>query len=179
MKHLFAPWRLEYITGKKPPGCIFCKLPSEGGKERDNLILHVGELAFVIMNRFPYNSGHLLVAPRRHTADLTDLSEDENREIAALLQRCVEVLQKASHPEGFNLGLNLGQAAGAGIRDHLHWHIVPRWHGDTNFTAVLADLRSIPQHLLETWDALHPLFQGLQRQSGHGHEPGGQKRLAP
>jgi ATP adenylyltransferase len=158
MESLFAPWRLEFITGKREEGCIFCTKHSPPERHRENLILHVGRLAYVIMNRFPYTSGHLLVVPLRHTADLLSLTAEENLEISTLIQRSVKVLAGTYRPEGFNLGVNLGHAAGAGIREHLHWHIVPRWYGDTNFLPVLADTRSIPELLVEAWDRLRPGF---------------------
>jgi ATP adenylyltransferase len=159
MESLFAPWRLEFITGKREEGCIFCKKPADPSRLRENLILHLGRLAFVIMNRYPYTSGHLLVVPLRHTSDIASLTAEENAEISALLQRSVQVLTEAYGPEGFNLGMNLGQAGGAGIREHLHWHIVPRWFGDTNFLPVMADVRSIPEFLLQAYDRLRPGFE--------------------
>ncbi len=158
MESLFAPWRLEFITGKREEGCIFCKKPADPSRRRENLILHVGRTAFVIMNRFPYTSGHLLVVPLRHTSDLASLSDEENLEIAALNRLSIQVLASVYRPEGFNLGMNLGHAAGAGIREHLHWHIVPRWFGDTNFLPVMTGVRSIPELLLDAYDRLKPGF---------------------
>ncbi len=169
MERLFAPWRLEFITGKREEGCIFCKKPVDRARLRENLVLHVGRLAYVIMNRFPYTSGHLLVIPLRHTSELTSLTADENLEIADLVRRSLEVLGEAYRPEGFNVGLNLGRAAGAGIHEHIHWHIVPRWFGDTNFLPVLADTRSIPELLVQCYDRLLP---GFERAAG-------QKERAP
>jgi ATP adenylyltransferase len=160
MESLFAPWRLEFITGKREEGCVFCKKPAERGRLRENLVLAIGERAFVIMNRYPYTSGHLLVCPLRHTSDFASLTEDETKEMSALLQTSLRVLTGCYRPEGFNLGMNLGLAGGAGIRDHLHWHIVPRWFGDTNFMPVLADTRSIPELLLQAYDRLKPGFDG-------------------
>jgi ATP adenylyltransferase len=163
MKDLFAPWRLEFIVGNRPDGCIFCKLPAEVQRARENLVLHVGQKAFVIMNRFPYTSGHLLVVPLRHTSDFASLTREENLEISDLLQRSINVLSQVFRPDAFNLGMNLGAAAGAGIRDHLHWHVVPRWYGDTNFLPVLADTRSIPELLIQSYDRLRPSFDGSAR----------------
>ena len=160
MESLFAPWRLEFITGKREEGCVFCAKPASPERHRENLVLHVGSLAYVIMNKYPYTSGHLLVVPLRHTADLLSLTPEENLEISGLIQRSVRVLADTYRPEGFNLGANLGHAAGAGIREHLHWHIVPRWYGDTNFLPVLAGTRSIPELLVEAWDRLRPAFAG-------------------
>jgi ATP adenylyltransferase len=161
MENLFAPWRLEFITGKREEGCIFCKKPAEREKLRQNLVLYVGERGFVILNLYPYTSGHLLVAPVRHTADYGSLTEEENREMQELLQHSVRVLTSVYRPDGFNLGMNLGTAAGAGIRDHLHWHVVPRWYGDTNFLPVLGDTRTIPELLVQAYDRLRPGFEGF------------------
>lgn len=158
MKNLFAPWRLEFITGKRPDGCVFCKLPAEAGRSRENLVLHVGEKAFVVMNRYPYTAGHLLVIPLRHTSDFASLTGEENSEISELLQRSLRVLGEIYRPDGFNLGMNLGAAAGAGIREHLHWHVVPRWNGDTNFMTVAGSVRVVPEDLAVTRRRLAPLF---------------------
>jgi len=160
MERLFAPWRMEFITGKREEGCVFCKAPAATGHFRENLVLHMGRHAYVIMNRFPYGSGHLLVIPLRHTPDFTSLTEAESLELSQLLQRSMRVLADVYHPEGFNVGMNLGAAAGAGIREHLHWHLLPRWFGDTNFLPVFADTKSIPEFLTETYDRLRPGFDG-------------------
>ena len=162
-ERLFAPWRLEYILGEKENGCIFCKKPAEKREERKNLILDGSTRSFVIMNRYPYNPGHLMVVPRRHVSDLELLEAEEMADVSRLLQRTVRVLKETFRPEGLNLGLNLGEAAGAGIRDHLHWHIVPRWVGDTNFLPVFSNTRSIPQALDSTWEALRPGFEAAGR----------------
>jgi ATP adenylyltransferase len=162
MKQLWAPWRLEYILGDKErpeKGCVFC-LAETLGDDRRRLVLHRGQHAFVIMNKYPYNNGHLMVAPYRHTADLGELSEAEALDMHRLLALCRSVLLEQISPEGFNVGMNLGQVAGAGIVDHLHMHIVPRWNGDTNFMPVFADIRVIPQHLEATYDRL---AQGFSR----------------
>ena len=163
MKQLFAPWRLEYILGEREEGCVFCKKPAQKGQERENLILDSSEKSFVVMNRYPYNPGHLMVVPRRHVSDLTVLDADEMADISRFLQRAAAVLGTVFRPEGFNVGLNLGEAGGAGIRDHLHWHIVPRWLGDTNFLPVFSDTRSIPQALDSTWEALLSGFQSASK----------------
>lgn len=159
MENLFAPWRMEFIQGKREEGCIFCKKPAQRERLRENLVLHIGERSFVIMNRYPYTSGHLLVVPLRHTDDFALLSREENLEISELLQQSVRVLSEVYRPDAFNLGMNLGAAAGAGIRDHLHWHVVPRWYGDTNFLPVLSGARSIPELLVEAYDRLRPGFE--------------------
>ena len=166
MKNLFAPWRLEFITGKRPEGCVFCKLPSERNSSRENLVLHLGERAYVLMNRYPYTAGHLLVIPLRHTSDFTSLSREENLEISDLLQRSLRVLGEVYRPDGFNLGINLGAAAGAGIREHLHWHVVPRWYGDTNFLPVISATKVLPQLLSETRDMVAAAWPG--RPAGPG-----------
>jgi len=157
MKQLWAPWRIEYILSKKGPGCVFCDLPSED-RDRDNLILFRGEHNYIIMNRFPYNGGHLMVVPYVHKSSFEGLSGEALSEMMALTRRSVDVLGKVMRPEGFNTGLNIGEAAGAGIEEHLHMHIVPRWVGDSSFMAVLDEVKIIPQHLLASYDLLCPEF---------------------
>jgi len=143
-KPLWAPWRLEYVEGTEEAGrCVFCD-PDEG------LVVHRGEAAFVLLNRFPYTSGHLMVAPVRHEGDLVELTEVEALEIHRLATRAVTALREEYSADGHNLGWNLGRAAGAGIVDHVHLHVVPRWPGDTNFMPVLADVRVFPEALAET-----------------------------
>lgn len=162
MKQLWAPWRMTYIRGESEvpaSGCVFC-LPEETAGDRDRLVLHRGAHAFVIMNKYPYTNGHLMVAPYRHTADPGALSEAETLEMHQLLVRARDVLRATAAPHGFNIGMNLGQIAGAGVADHLHLHLVPRWSGDTNFMPVFADVRVIPQHLEETCDILRRAFAG-------------------
>ena len=159
MKTLWAPWRMEYIEGKAGgTGCFFCAAPDLVYSAED-LILYRDRLLVVLMNRFPYANGHLLVAPARHLADLCELSGEENTALAAMLQRCVGILRRHLQPDGFNIGLNLGEVAGAGLASHLHWHIVPRWAGDHNFLTVLAEVRTIPEHLNSTFARLRPEFQ--------------------
>ena len=150
---LWAPWRLDYITGAKPSGCVFCAAATGEGADAA-LVLEPGERCFTMLNAFPYTSGHAMVLPYRHVADLLDLDEDEVVELMRLARRCQRALQAVMSPEGFNVGLNIGEAAGAGIAEHLHLHIVPRWTGDTNFMPVLADTHVIPQALEATRDAL-------------------------
>jgi ATP adenylyltransferase len=152
---LWAPWRMEYVGGEKPPGCIFCTYPAAApGEDRANLVIHRGQQAFVILNRFPYNTGHLMVVPRRHTTDLSGLAEADSAELQGLLVRSLEVVKRVYRPDGLNVGMNLGRAAGAGIPEHLHWHVVPRWLGDNNFMPVLADVRVMVEHLDESWERL-------------------------
>jgi ATP adenylyltransferase len=156
---LWAPWRMEFIQAEKPKGCIFCDFPAAPeASDREHLIVHRGEHAFVILNRFPYNSGHLMVVPRRHTADLGALPPKEWQDLQETLRRSSRVLQAVFRPEGLNVGMNLGRPAGAGIVDHLHWHVVPRWAGDNNFMPVLADIRVMVDHLDATWEKVRGGF---------------------
>ncbi|MEW6581270.1 MAG: HIT domain-containing protein [Actinomycetota bacterium] len=157
---MWAPWRMTYVAGGDRDDdlrCVFCALPRENDDAR-SLILHRGERAFVIMNRYPYNNGHLMTVPYAHVDSLRDLDAATAAEMMALTQRSQAVLERAMRPQGFNIGLNQGRAAGAGIADHVHMHIVPRWVGDTNFMPVLGDVRVMPQHLDETYALLRPGF---------------------
>ncbi len=166
MDQLWAPWRMTYIAKEgKPEGCPFCTKPAET-RDRENLILHRGHSCFVVMNLFPYNNGHLMVIPYRHTADFTSLTTGEQSETMQLTQHCVRVLGETFRPEGFNLGMNLGHCAGAGVADHLHMHIVPRWGGDTNFMPVLAETRVLPDALFAGFDRLLPGFQKIAGSTG-------------
>ena len=135
-------------------GCVFCAIP-ETEPER---VLARGELAYVVLNKFPYNPGHILVVPLRHVGDLEELTSEENGELQALLQRALGAIRRTAGPDGFNIGLNLGRIAGAGIPEHLHWHVVPRWSGDTNFMPVVGDTRVLPELLVETYRRLKPGF---------------------
>jgi ATP adenylyltransferase len=160
MEHLWAPWRREFVTGEKPVGCIFCRFLGEtgSGDDRRNLVLGRTVHAFAILNRFPYNNGHLMVVPKRHLADFTQLTEAELLDLQRLLQTAVRLVEAVYHPEGANLGMNLGADAGAGIVGHVHWHLVPRWRGDTNFMPVVAGTKVMVEHLEQTWEALRPRF---------------------
>ena len=150
MERLWAPWRLEYVqSADKQDGCIFCRA-AESEDDEEQLVVHRGERAFVLLNKFPYASGHLLVAPYRHGLNFGDLDDDEALEIHHLGTRGLEALRSVYAPEGFNLGWNVGRIAGAGIPEHGHLHVVPRWGGDTNFMPVLGDVRVIPEHLAAT-----------------------------
>jgi ATP adenylyltransferase len=150
MERLWAPWRLEYVqSADKQDGCVFCRA-AESTDDAEELVVHRGEHAFVLLNKFPYASGHLLVAPYRHGLNFDDLDDDEVLEIHRLGAQGLEALRATYGPEGFNLGWNIGRIAGAGIPDHGHLHVVPRWAGDTNFMPVLADVRVIPEHLTAT-----------------------------
>ncbi len=152
---------MEYIQAAHDPddtaGCLFCDKPNLGD-DRAALILARAERAYVLMNAYPYNPGHLMIAPFRHTAELDGLDEGELADIDALLQRSVRALGESSGPDGFNVGMNLGRVAGAGVADHLHWHVVPRWNGDTNFMPVVGETRVLPELLEDTYDKLEPLF---------------------
>ena len=152
---------MEFIEGGPREGCIFCQFPKETGDvaDRRNLILARTPLSFAILNRYPYNSGHLMVIPLRHTADFTSLTEEESRDLNKLLQLAVSALSEAYHPDGFNIGMNLGRSAGAGIADHLHYHAVPRWAGDTNFMPVLTATKVLVEHLNASYDKLHAIFK--------------------
>jgi ATP adenylyltransferase len=151
---------MEFIKDARPEGCIFCRFPAEEGREADrrNLILGRTEHAFAILNRFPYNSGHLMVIPRRHAADLGALPEPEFLDLHRLLRLTLELSREAYRPEGFNVGMNVGRIAGAGIADHLHYHVVPRWGGDTNFMPVLGETKVMVEHLTESWERLRGPF---------------------
>lgn len=158
---LWAPWRIEYILGPKPDHCVLC-VPSNENEDEERLVLYRGKTAFVLMNKFPYNNGHLMVSPFRHVMDLPQLTSEEASEIMDLLQKTTTILREHFHPQGINIGLNLGEAAGAGIRDHLHFHLVPRWNGDSSFMAVMSETRVIPEHLASTYSKLKPLFARLK-----------------
>jgi ATP adenylyltransferase len=148
-KPLWAPWRLEYIQqADEQPGCVFCNAAQ--GTDEDGLVVHRGERAFVLLNKFPYSSGHLMVAPYRHVGEFAELENDEALEIHRLAGQALGALAAVYAPQGYNLGWNLGRIAGAGVLDHVHEHVVPRWAGDTNFMPVLADVKVLPEHLVET-----------------------------
>jgi ATP adenylyltransferase len=150
MEQLWAPWRLEYVEhADEEDECVFCRAAALPTDEPE-LVVHRGELAFVLLNKFPYASGHLMVAPYRHGSGFETLTEAEAAEVHRLAVEGIEALRAVYSPEGFNVGWNLGRVAGAGIVDHAHVHVVPRWGGDTNFMPVLADVRVLPEHLVET-----------------------------
>ena len=156
---LWAPWQMEYIRGEKGEGCIFCRFPVEPAeRDRENLVVHRTRLSFTCLNRFPYNSGHLMVIPRTHGAELEALSPEAFADLQEELRRATRVVKSVYRPEGLNLGMNLGRCAGAGIVDHLHWHLVPRWLGDNNFMPVLADTRVVVEALDSAWRRLSTAF---------------------
>ena len=157
MERLWSPWRSEYVSASgDDDGCIFCKRLEEDDEAAH--ILHRAERSFVILNAYPYNSGHLMVAPVRHLGRLEDLAGDEFRDLMHMTRASVKVLQKALNPHGFNVGMNLGQVAGAGVPGHLHVHVVPRWGGDTNFMPVVGETKVLPELLADTDAKLRPLF---------------------
>jgi ATP adenylyltransferase len=167
MQPLWAPWRMEYILEAKDQErlvCIFCTLP-RAQADRENLILWRGRRTLIMLNKFPYNPGHLMVAPYIHTADLESLVPDELTDLMLNVRRAVRCLGRAMSPDGYNIGVNLGRTAGAGIPGHLHYHVVPRWDGDHNFMPVIAETKVIPQHLQRTYDQLAPLFRGMDQRA--------------
>jgi ATP adenylyltransferase len=158
-KPLWAPWRIEYIRSAKPDGCIFCEFPAQPeARDRENLVVHRSAYSFTCMNRYPYNSGHLMVIPYAHLSDLEALAPEAHADLQDELRRAVAVLKAVYAPEGINVGMNLGRAAGAGIAEHLHWHLVPRWVGDNNFMPVLADQRVVVEALDAAWERLRDGF---------------------
>ena len=160
MQNLWAPWRIQYILGPKADGCILC-LDEDRSRDAERLVLYRGKRSFVMMNKYPYCNGHIMVAPFEHAACLTELSEESAQDLMLLTRSCTSILREHFKAQGINIGFNLGEAAGAGVREHLHCHLVPRWNGDSNFMAVLADVRTIPQHIEETYQALLPRFAAL------------------
>lgn len=164
MNRLFAPWRIHFIEDlrERTDGCVFCEIAASiSEKDSDNLVLHRGKTVFVLMNKYPYISGHLLVLPYKHTGSLSELSDEERNEMMGLTSSSMDIISNSIEPEGFNCGLNFGRAAGAGIVDHVHMHVVPRWVGDNNFLPVLGDTRSIPEYLEKTYEKLIDGFKQL------------------
>jgi len=160
MERLWSPWRMEYLEAardEEPEGCVFCALLEQEDAEAARVLAR-DELAFVALAKYPYNPGHLLVLPVRHTGELEALTPPEHAAIASLLGRGIRALRETADPHGFNVGLNLGRVAGAGIPEHLHWHVVPRWGGDTNFMPVIGETRVLPELLAETYRKLAPRF---------------------
>jgi ATP adenylyltransferase len=161
-ERLWSPWRMEYIRqgeGGEARGCVFCDLPAaDAADDEANHLLARGEVSFVLLNAFPYNPGHLMAAPYRHVGDYEELTAEELAEMTAFTGRAIRAMREESGPHGFNLGMNLGQVAGAGIADHLHLHLVPRWGGDTNFMPVVGRTKVLPELLAETYQRLRPHF---------------------
>lgn len=163
LKLLWAPWRQQYVSAARPGNQEVCFICSglAAAQDRENLIVHRSQLSVVILNRYPYNAGHLLIAPRRHEANPSRLTNEEVLDSQTLLARCLEILERLLRPDGFNVGMNLGTAAGAGLPGHMHWHVVPRWSGDTNFMPVLGDAKVISQSLSALWELLQEHFRAM------------------
>ena len=160
MNHIWSPWRMEYIENHgKEEGCVFCDALSASDGPA-NLIVYRGDLAFVILNRYPYTSGHVMVVPMRHNPDLEGLAGPERAEMMELTARSTAVLRSVYGTPAYNIGLNIGEAAGAGIKEHVHIHVVPRWVGDTNFMSTLAETRVLPESLSDTWSRIRQGFNG-------------------
>ena len=165
MERLWTPWRMRYVSsaddesGGQPDGCLLCVLPAQdASRDAENLLLYRGERAFVLLNLYPYNTAHLMIAPFLHTGDLAALPSDDGSELLALAQRAVTAIGGEYRPDGFNLGMNLGRVAGAGLPDHLHLHVVPRWSGDTNFMPLTAETKVLPESLQQTYARLKAVF---------------------
>lgn len=150
MERMWAPWRSSYVGKEQPPGCILCLKPREDN-DATNYIVARGKYVYVLLNLFPYNCGHLMVAPYRHVGEMEDLDPNEWVEFSRMLPRAVAALKEAYHPQGFNLGINIGRVSGAGVPGHLHWHVVPRWEGDSNFMQVVNETRVLPESLDDTF----------------------------
>jgi ATP adenylyltransferase len=159
VERLWSPWRLAYVSGGEPTGCVFCDAPNNG--QAEPLVLFGGVTCYVILNLYPYNNGHLLVVPRRHVATLAEATPDELAELIHLTRAAEIAFTEAYHPQGLNVGMNLGRAAGAGVADHMHIHVVPRWAGDTNFMSVVGDVRVLPEELEHTGARLRPIFKRI------------------
>lgn len=162
MKTLWTPWRMQHVTGEAPKvtGCLF-EPNTDETYDKELLLLYQDSSTVVLLNRFPYANGHLLVAPKAHVACITDLTAEENASLMDMVQKSTTILKEVLSPHGLNIGCNIGSCAGAGIADHLHFHIIPRWDGDHNFMTPLAEVRTIPQHIETTFDLLLPRFQQL------------------
>jgi ATP adenylyltransferase len=162
LKVLWAPWRAKYVStfiNEEKKGCIFCEMLNNGKSDRENLILYRGKHSFVVLNRFPYTSGHFMIVPYRHVPSFEDLSEDERMELMEVLSISIKALRISYRPDGINVGMNLGRAAGAGIEEHMHIHVVPRWVGDTNFMGVIGEVRVISDSLDSSFEKLKKAFE--------------------
>ena len=160
MDRLWAPWRLEYIKARKEEGCVFCNKPNSSD-DRESLILYRGKLCFVIINLYPYNNGHLMVVPYKHESDTSKIDMKTKLEILTLADKTIEILTAKLNPNGFNFGANIGEAGGAGIVDHIHYHLVPRWNGDTNFMPIISETKIVVQSLKKIYDNLRPEFDKI------------------
>lgn len=164
---MWAPWRISYVVGEKPCACVFCR-KIEANDDEANFVLYRGEHCAIVLNTFPYNSGHLMVVPFEHVAELAALPAEASAEMWELTRLAAEALKEALDWQGVNIGMNLGEAAGAGIKDHMHMHIVPRWHGDTNYMTACAETRVVPQSLEDSYRQLRPVVQRLAAQQRDG-----------
>ncbi|RLE82769.1 MAG: HIT family hydrolase [Thermoprotei archaeon] len=164
MDRLWAPWRMkyvEYVSIEKPKGCFLCNA-AKTSNLREKLVLYRNELVLAMMNLYPYNTGHLLLAPLRHIGDFEELSDEEVLALGRLTKKCIKVIKEALKPDGFNIGINIGRVAGAGLEDHIHIHIIPRWNGDTNFMPLIASTKVIPEAIYDTYDKLMRVLEKLQ-----------------
>jgi ATP adenylyltransferase len=161
VERLWSPWRLAYVSGGESKGCVFCD--AQTSERATPLVLFGGTTCFVILNLYPYNNGHLMVVPRRHVATLAEATRDELTELVGLTRVAEMALTEAYHPQGLNVGMNLGRAAGAGVADHMHVHVVPRWAGDTNFMTVVGEVRVLPEELEQTAARLRPIFEKVMK----------------
>ena len=161
MERLWAPWRMDYIRSEKAMHCVFCRATSNPEEDKENMVLWRGGHGFVIMNHYPYTNGHLLVVPYAHECNVEELDTEVLAELMGMVQRCVKLLRKVMEPDGFNIGINEGEVAGAGIAEHLHIHVVPRWQADHNFMAVLANTKVIPDALSNSYDELSNALEDL------------------
>ena len=161
MERVWAPWRIDYILGEKSMGCFLCESARTGVSE-ETLILHMTRHSMIIMNRYPYINGHLMVTPIRHVSSLSDLPQEERNDLHDTLTNCIEVMRDVANPDGLNVGMNLGEAAGAGLRDHIHYHVVPRYVGDSNAVTVFGEIRVIPEDLIATYRRIQPAFEKLE-----------------
>ena len=163
MNRLWSPWREKYILSlrdESKDGCVFCSL-KDLEPSSENFILYKGKFNFIVMNKFPYNNGHILIVPYNHFSDITDLSLEESKEMMELLKLSVRVIRDSFSPQGFNIGSNLGEISGAGIADHMHFHVVPRWSGDTNFMPVISETKVISQYMEQSWESLKKSFDSI------------------
>ena len=163
METVWAPWRMQYILGNKERGCFFCQKLQETERDRENYVIFRGTQAFALLNIYPYNNGHVMIAPYAHVSSLTALNDAQISDIFQITRRCEDALRETMRPEGFNIGVNVGKVAGAGVEDHLHVHIVPRWNGDTNYMTTISETRVIPQQLEDTYRLLVSYFSAPAR----------------
>lgn len=162
MQHLWAPWRMDFIKGPKPSGCFLCEAATaDPSEDQAHLVLARTSLSLAILNRYPYNNGHLMVAPKAHLSNLEDLPQATANDVTALTQRSLRVLREVLSPQGFNLGINAGKTAGAGVADHVHQHVVPRWDGDTNFMPIIAETKILNEHLTTSYLGLRAGFDRM------------------